>query len=199
MHLQRDIERDAVEMFSAAKCDPCEGPAIAEVCRRLIGRAPEWAPLRSCEAAFCILRGQPRVYVRKGIMPARARWLAGHELAHWWYQNHGLPAKNIEDRCDRLGAALVAPAPVVVDVLKRTSDVRKVARAMATTQSLAALRMGEVAGVPVALVSGAHIRVRGRSYPWPQGEILSCKIPSDLPARILFISDEPKRLGYMVA
>jgi hypothetical protein len=198
MRVQREIERDAVEMFAAAKCNPSDGPGIAEVCRRLIGRGPEWAPLRSCEAAFCVLRGQPRVYVRRGTLPARARWLAGHELAHWWYRKHGANDVDLEERCDRLGAALVAPKPCVEGTIGRTTDVRRIARDLATTESLAALRIGEVSGVPVALVSAGRIRVRGQCYPWPDRDLLRGRIPPDLPARIFFIADERKRRAYLV-
>jgi hypothetical protein len=86
----------------------------------------------------------------------------------------------------------------VEDALKRTADLHSLAHRLATTESVVALRIGEVTNVSIALVSAGRIRTRGERYPWPERDLLRGTVPAALPARVLFIRDERKRRAFMV-
>lgn len=135
---------------------------------RLLGAPPRLVPLMPEAALACVL-GEPRIFVRRGTAPTRARWLAGHELAEWWYQRVGYRGDDLEERCDALGAALVAPRPTVLAARRKLGDEPiAIATELRTTQSLALLRLGECVRVPVFLKRQHHTIARGAAYVLPR-------------------------------
>mgnify|MGYP006921322019 FL=1 len=91
-------------IYAAAGADPDDPPAIGALIEALTRREPLLARMRA--EGRCI---GDQVMVRGGVLPARARWLAAHELAEWWYARMGYDGADIEERCDACGAALVVP------------------------------------------------------------------------------------------
>src|SRR5690606_3913871 len=72
-----------------------------------------------------------------------------------------------EERCDAIGAAIVAPAPAVASVLaRRPPRLRDLAWLFSTSESLVALRYAEVTRKPLALVTPERVRPRGH-HDWP--------------------------------
>ncbi len=123
------------------------------------------------------------------------RFDVGHELAHWYYRRTGYSGNDLELRCDALSAALLAPMPFFRSIRRRIVDVPDVAQALGTTQSLAALREGEVLGTPTALVQPARIRIRGDEWGWPsEDELRRYAKAGHAALRKVRISDEPKRV-----
>ncbi len=73
-----------------------------------------------------------------------------------------------ESKCDALAAALLAPrAPVLAAVARHGFRLPRLARCFGTTESCIALRVGEVTGQPLALITPTAIRLRGGEYSWP--------------------------------
>lgn len=163
-----DIEGDAAAIYDLADEDTADPPAIGTLIRKLLGAPPKTASMRP-ESWLSMVNGEPRIFVRRGVAPARARWLAGHELAEWWYSRTGYQGADIEARCDTLGAALVAPRRAFIASVRDLGQrVHALADAFVTTQSLALLRIGEVTGRPVLLIRPTPI-VRGDAFVWPKG------------------------------
>lgn len=162
-------EADALEILRlAGHLDDEAPPNMAQLCRALLGSPPQVAPIRS-EACLARVRGESRVYLRKGLDPARARWLVGHELAEWYYQRTGYVGADLEDRCDAVGAALVAPHMAYRLALRSVgSSVHALAEAFVVPQALALLRIGEVTGRPVLLLRKPTPIHRGEPYVWPK-------------------------------
>lgn len=175
-------EADALEILRmAGHHDDEDPPNMAQLCRALLGAPPQIAPIRS-EACLARVRDQSRVYLRKGLDPARARWLVGHELAEWYYQRSGYIGDDIEDRCDAVGAALVAPARAFRSGVRAVGySVHELAAAFVVPEALALLRVGEVTGRPVLLLRKPAPIHRGEPYVWPKRGM---RDPSVHPIRI---------------
>ena len=157
-------------------------PNVRTLCVRLLGVPPRLADM-SQEARLEAYDGRPRILVRAGTSPARARWLACHELAHWWLLQSGQEdTRDAETQASILGAAIVAPRDVVVRAYKlHGTNTIWIARALCTTQSLALLRLGEVGLLPSGLVGSGKMILRGQAERWT---------PVD-------ITDEPDRVGLI--
>lgn len=164
-----DAEADALEILRmAGHLDDEAPPNMAQLCRALLGAPPQIAPIRS-EACLARVRGESRVYLRRGVDAARSRWLVGHELAEWYYQRTGYVGPDLEDRCDAVGAALVAPRRAYRLALRSVgSAIHVLAEAFVVPQALALLRIGEVTGRPVLLLRKPAPIHRGEPYVWPR-------------------------------
>lgn len=192
-----DVEGDALAIYRMGGFDPDDTPSTGQLCRKVLGVGPQYSKHLRTEADSCLLRGQWRIFVRPGIGAERARWLVGHELAEWWYRRIGYVGADVEERCDALGAALVAPARAVREAWRTTEDAVLLAALLSTTQSIAHLRVGEVLGFPTALVRRGRIIVRGEEWGWPsERELLR---PTDPRLLVVKITDESKRHGLRAA
>lgn len=99
---------------------------------------------------------------------ARLAYLVAHELAEWHLRRTGYRGEDVEAQADALAARLVAPTPAVRRCVDHYGhDLPAVAEALATTQSVVALRIAEVYGRPTALVGPDGVRVRGEQWAWP--------------------------------
>lgn len=187
MRTSAEVEAEARDIYSRARLKADAPHSVADICRGLGIAGPLWARLIA-DAEICWVCGKPRIYVRIGIPAPKARFCAAHEIAHWYYREIGAQVADLEPRCDRLGAALVAPAPVFREAYSSITTVCGLARALVTTQSLALLRLGETTGRPVALVQ-RHRQIK-RGEPWDFNRARSACIR---------ITDEPHRVGLMAA
>jgi hypothetical protein len=162
------VEGDAAVLYRWADADSYAGLSMRELVRRLLGCPPRMARLRT-QGTLARIAGADRIFVREGTPAARARWVAGHELAHWYYRRIGYDGADLEARCDALGACLVAPRPLVVQVSRELGrEPIALAKALGTTRTLAALRLGETLGMPVAVVKARETIVRGDPWGWPE-------------------------------
>lgn len=162
-----EVEADAANIYREADFDPCEPRGIGRLVDGILHSKPQYEANMLRESAIAKVKGVWTIYVRKGIAARRARWLVAHELAHYWLKKIGCVDREVEQRCDALGAALVAPRPAFRAVRRMLGgDSKELADAFATTQSLIMLRRGECEGIPVAVV-GARVIVRGDDFGWP--------------------------------
>lgn len=165
------MELEAEKLYAAARLSPERGAAPGDLVRALLGPtalrfvADDW--LRG-GGTLARVGTEWRVYLRRGLAPERARFIALHELAHW-----ALPNATEED-CDALAACLLAPRAAFARALAAARPRAGSARVYSDlgawfrcTDSFAALRHAEVTGTPLALISPAKARVRGDAYPWP--------------------------------
>jgi len=189
-----DIEGDCGAIYDLADADPNAPPSLRTLVVRLLGSAPRMVPLVR-EAQLAHVHGKPRIFVRRGTMLTRARWLAGHELAEWWYQRIGYRGHDLEVRCDALGAAIVAPRPAFLRAWRTHGDEPvALAAAFGATQSLALLRLGECVRAPVVLLRPGGAIVRGEDYEWPAEPVLRRATRLGAPGlRTVRITDEPRR------
>src|SRR5690606_30327780 len=107
--------------------------------------------------ALAVVEGERRIYVRRGLSAARQRFAVAHELAHWALGL--LSGSEAEARCDALAACLVAPRRAFQRALRDTDCYGELAELFGSTESCVALRLGEVTGEPVALVTPSSVRV----------------------------------------
>jgi hypothetical protein len=202
MEWMADIEGDAVAIYRRAKLDADRPVPIGRIVWELLGTKIQSAPLISTrEATVGTSEGKTVIAVANRIARPRARWLAAHELAHWWYDLIGYRGEDIEERCDALGAAIICPRPAWLALRRRVEgDVHELARRLATTQSLALLRRGECEGTPAALVQPRRVVVRGWDFAWPAEEVVRKVARAGHPElRRVTITDEGKRVGLMAA
>lgn len=195
-----EVEGDAEVLITMAGGEASEGLSPQQLSLGLLGTRPTYAPLLRTEAELARVAGSWRIFIRRGIPAARARWLVGHELAEWWYLRHDYREDDIEDRCDALGAALVAPRRLYLSARRHHGhDVRRLAGVLRTTQSLVLLRGGECMGTPTAVVRQRGVLVRGEEFGWPELTLTAARRLRAPGLRRVAIHDEPKRIGIVVA
>lgn len=163
-----DVRGDVDAMLAGLGLDPDEPHPVARVCVAAIGTRPQARRLVGREGHYFTLRGVRSVVVHALVSPERQRWLVGHELGHWWYETRNANPEDLEARCDAFGACLVAPAVAFRSAVRSHGHrVHALARAFATTQAIALLRLGEVTGRPVAYLRAKSAIARGEDYAWP--------------------------------
>lgn len=126
---------------------------------RLIGDAC----LDPCEGRYYIL-------VRRGISLERAQFAVAHEIAEWWLRKLDYRGDDRELVANAIAAALLAPSRAFRRAWSAASSLVEVAADFTLTETGAALRVGEVLGRPLAVISDLTVRVRGINYAWPSSE-----------------------------
>jgi hypothetical protein len=164
-----DVEGDAALLLRLAKMDDGDVVSAVALCRALTNDPPFLSRFGP-EAQRARVGDRVRVCVRAGLLPARQKFLVGHELAEWHYARTGYRGEDIEERCDALGAALVAPRPAFRRAVRSLGhSVRKLAAALAITQACSLLRIGETEGRPVLLGRALGPVTRGEPHNWETG------------------------------
>lgn len=177
------FEGDAAHLIQAAKLDPDGTVNVRRLVAHHLGTPPRLVRMRG-EAELVLVEGRPRIYVRSGTTPSRARWLACHELAHWWLmKTRQEEAWHAETQADVLGAMLVAPGRAI------TRAVRLVGRdpiRIATGHA------------PAALVEHHRALLRGEEFRWPDETTLRRALRQEIEGlRRVRITDEPRRVGLI--
>jgi Zn-dependent peptidase ImmA (M78 family) len=193
------FEGDASHLLQAAGIDPDGLVNVRKLVVYHLHSPPKLAHIRR-EAELAWVNGEPRIFVRAGTPPARARWLACHELAHWWLgKTRQEEAPIAEEQADALGAVIIAPGRAVSRLVRAVGhDPIQIASALETTQSLALLRLGETGHVPAALVEQRRQLLRGEAFRWPDERTLLRALRQEIDGlRRIKITDEPRRIGLV--
>lgn len=195
-----EIEGDARALARMAKLDPDEPHSIKALCLGLTGSPPMVAPLIGTMGTKLLISGRTRVAVSSRLTPERQRWVAGHELAHVYYERIGHEEDDLEARCDLLGAILCAPRRVVLEARRVHGDnPRAIARYVGVTQAVALLRLGEIGVVDGAALATPTRTVARGEIVWPTAEELRRAIRRGIPnGKAVRITDEPGRRGVIV-
>lgn len=159
------IEAEAEGILRGAGFDPWDPPTIEQlahaVCDRVVAHHGLSSPARWVGATR-------ELWVNPRLGPRRRAFAVAHELAERHLAEQGYEGEDIERRANALGAALLVPAPALRTALRvvgrRLPDL---ADAFDVSQSIVALRLGEVTGTPLALVLERRVAIRGEPFEWP--------------------------------
>jgi hypothetical protein len=190
-----DFDADADLLLQHHGFDDEMAPNVIRLARCVLGVGVQTVHARALpgDGALAIVHGQARIYVRSGLSPARQRWVIAHELGHWALGIDSSCQAN-EDKCDAFAAALLVPRRAFKCALTRVGlHCSTLARELAVTESCVALRLGEVTGCPVALLTPQRVRVRGDEFAWPS-EIRNSRIPN---TRKITLRDDRRRVAFM--
>lgn len=177
-----DLEDLAVATYMRHGFDPCEPASPAMLARAILKTEKplefvRWIAAgtgaRHAHGALFRFDGQRRIAVARGSSPAmkvhptRLRgayqvFAICHELAHVILEEEGYAEDRLEDSCDYLGACLLAPRPAMRKLHASFGlQLGLIADMTASTETWAALRLGEVLNVPLAQLQPMKVRYRG--------------------------------------
>lgn len=202
-----DIEGLARWAYEKAGMDPWEPAGALELAGRLLGGDGPLdvylCPELLASAALARVGSSWRFYVRNPRTERATEWLVWHELAEWILDRDGYREPDVEAAADRLAAALRAPRPAFLRAIRASGrSLPELAKAFGTSESSAALRFGEVALVPLALVAPRRpVRVRGVPDSWVASEaqivrLVRCPAPG---WERVPLSDQPGRVAVVAA
>ncbi len=196
---QQDFEELSGWAYQRAGRQPDGLTPVEAIARAVLGPAAlRSVPPRALpgDAALATVGGVRAIFLRTGLPKHRARWAIAHELGHVLL---GLDSsrQEHEDVCDAFAATLLLPTVAFQEALLESGpSFRALARRFTVTESCAALRVGEVTGVPLALVAPARVRVRGSGYQWPsERELRALKVPG---AQRVRLKDDRQRMALLV-
>ena len=113
-----------------------------------------------------VSNGRPFYGIASWLRGAAFQFTVAHEHAHYLFDLDGFRPPQIELCCDYVAAALMLRRrPFVTAAMNHGRDFPMLAGVFETTQTMVALRIGEVFDVPVAVVA-KRVRARGPAR-WP--------------------------------
>lgn len=167
---QLELEGIADGAYAGAGLD-AERPGVIRLARVLLGPgAVTYGPRPVHGPAALIRVGETwRIIVGRNVPEAYAHFAVAHELGHYLLRQHGYDGYDEERAADYLGAALIAPRRAFVTARRAVGDdLPELAHAFGMTETAAALRLGEVCHIPLAVVAPQTVRVRGpEEWVWP--------------------------------
>ena len=152
-----DVETAAREIYQRAQLDPASLPGMSKLADALqigIFEAPRrgiWG-----QGVKVIVKGRKSIWLAPRLPEVHRAHAIAHEIVE-----HEFPRQehDPEGFCDAVGAAVLAPRGAFASAARYVDeDLAKLAHAFRTTESCAALRLGEVLGVPCVLVSRVRVR-----------------------------------------
>jgi hypothetical protein len=110
--------------------------------------------------------GRWLIRIRQNATPKQRRWLAGHELGESIIADARIVSPYVEQYADNFGAALCLPRPAM-HALRYTLGENFAAIAMHTklTETIVALRFGEVFDAAVAIIMPGRVKRIGEMPP----------------------------------
>lgn len=129
-------------------------------------------------------------------------WQLSHELAHVACDLCGIDRPHHERSVDAIAAAIVAPRREVRRAIHSHGiDLARVANDLGVTQTIAALRFGEVFDEPLAvMISSARIARRGPPTLPPDDTVRRIVTEGGAPGcRVVVITDAPGRFVLLAA
>jgi len=189
------VEGLAIATYERLGFDPSEPVSTFKLARAILGpNAIERSSLAGAVASTFVINGERRIGLSRKLAPEYAAFCIGHELGHIICQEQGFRGPRLEQVCDQIAAALMAPAPAVAAFVRAGVTHEELADEVVATQTWAALRLAEVLSIPRAVVTPARVYVRGpEDFRWP----LSVRklVGKDIPGvRKTRLSDDPERV-----
>jgi hypothetical protein len=110
---------------------------------------------------------QRQIWLREGLSAVQAEFVLAHELAEFALHELGYQEPDKDQQCDAIAARLVCPRTAFQRAIRAVGDdLPQLANGFLTTQSVAALRLGETTGRPVVLITERHVHARGDAFEW---------------------------------
>lgn len=192
----RLLDAIAEARYVGVGLDPLE-PNVGRLIVALLGpKALTYGPRPTTgPAALHRVGSQYRIAVSSKLPRHEATFFASHELAHWILREEGLDDRD-EAAADYLGAALLAPRRGFLTAMRAGLELPELAARFGTTETGAALRIGETTGRPLVVVAPTHTRRRGsESFVWPPDPTLRTWARRGHPglARVK-LGDDPRRV-----
>lgn len=155
-----EFEGAAIDLYRRASLDPAREAGALRLASALdidVRTAPMRAHARVAvnDNAIELRRGQP--------LAAMGFW-CGHELGHWTLRRFACGDDRVEHVCSSIGSCIVVPRPALY--LMRAVmgyDVPRIARTLATTERLIAMRWGVAFEEPVAIIERTRVLRSGPS------------------------------------
>ncbi|WP_275936755.1 ImmA/IrrE family metallo-endopeptidase [Labilithrix luteola] len=148
-------------------------------------------------SALVRVEGEWRIMIARSLPDEYALFAIAHELGHWLIGRHHFRNDDEERAADYLAGALLAPRRAFLAARRALGDdLPALSSTFRTTETGAALRLGEVTGRPLAVISPARVRVRGPSDAvWPPEGTLRqwARRPVEGTRRVVF-RDDPRRV-----
>jgi hypothetical protein len=163
-----DLEALAAEALARANADDEDPPSVFELIEKILGTKVR-RPAHLVTAGALARVGETLIVAVKASLPIqRAHHVAGHELGHALIREARLRCDDEERAADYLGACLMMPRRYVEKLYRCEGFAPAIlAGEVVATQTAAALRIGEVIGMPLAAVSPRIVRVRGaQPFEW---------------------------------
>lgn len=156
-----EIEGLAHDLFRTAKRDADDPPGAVSIARALLGKdgvRVAWVDGLVDGARLVYEYGRPRIYVRRRITPAQLNFAVGHELGEWTLDREGYDGDDRERVADAISAAILLPPRPFRRAYRREGfALASLAATFVAPEGAVALRVGEVCGEPVALVSSGVV------------------------------------------
>lgn len=155
-------EADVERLYAKALAGPAEVWRPSKMALVLFGSPGVVFRAGIPELGWLARRGSSRVVVvQGGLSRPILEWVVGHELGHWIRGSaHGDPAEELA--CDYIGAAIQMRRSVFLARAKAVrGNLAQLALDFGTTQTSAALRLGELTTWGVAVVLPDRIYTRG--------------------------------------
>jgi hypothetical protein len=192
------IEAAAEALYSLANQDPGEALPPFTLARRLGIRVftVHGASLPGL-AALCRVGTEWRIYQRAKLDAIRDNWAIAHELGEWFLAQRGEDGPEREGIADGIAAAILVPRRSFQRALATQGpSLTALSSALGVTETLVALRVGEVVGTPIALVAPRRVRVRGAEFAWPEENALrQVANAQEMPGlRYTRLKDDPRRV-----
>lgn len=189
-----DLEGMADAVCALAGVDDEDQLYPSAIAKRLFGPGAVVASqgLRA-RGRLSLVDGLHSITVRASLRREQMEHTVGHELGHWILRRYGVSEDpQVEIACDFIGAALVARRGIFRRAY-RTRSIEQLAFDFGTTETLAALRIGETIGTPIAVISPQVVRVRGDVWEWPSEIEIRRGAPTGL--KKTSFRDDPKRFA----
>lgn len=167
-----DVEAEAVRLLERLGFDSARAPYVEAVAAAAVGAAHVVTTSRMFAPARYVPESDT-IEVRASVGSMRRRWCLAHELGERALHLLAYQGEDSEQLADGFAAALLVPGPALRAELRRSGrHLPTLARLFAVSQTIVALRLGEVTGSPLALVSPRWVKVRGEDFAWPGEEEL---------------------------
>jgi hypothetical protein len=193
----------AAGLYARTNVDPDRLPRrrTFEIAWRRLGKdGVILQPRAKLEATTVVVAGRPRIALRHGTSPPRANWLVARMLARLELQQRGIRSDPLECAA---AAWLVAPTDAFRRWLASYGEeidpcgLEALAENFAVPATCAAIRIPEVGGAAVAVVTPARVYKRGQQLSWLADDAvreLAAK-PSPRSVRKVQVRDEPGRVA----
>jgi hypothetical protein len=194
-----DAEQLAFDFYERNGCDPAEPVDPFTLTRKFLGAGTvvRAAGMVSGPAATFVVNGRRKIAIKRNVPIEYAAFFCAHELGHIVHEEIGYRGDDIEEQCDLFAGALLAPRPAVIRLHRAFGfDLTAIADEVGSTETWAALRIGEVFHVPLVVVA-PRIRARGpESFVWPDAGTLrrwAQRLPVGMGLAKTRLKDDPKR------
>jgi hypothetical protein len=157
-----ELEGLANSVFRVTGIDPATAPSPAEIVKAHPDIQVEYVMRASRPARFGYIRGVPTMRILN-TAPALARaWFIAHELGEIVLHRAGADDEAVEQLADNVAACIIAPTVAVRTIRNRYDlDFEHAARRLRLSQTILALRYGEIWGGLVIVLERSRVKTRG--------------------------------------